>query len=197
MKAWRLEFEALFYYLSKADETEYNNSYTRADMRSMLDQLRDRQPMPVWSLSKDEAYPPAPYVEDEEEDQVISRPDRANDGGYDEHTMDIDHVASEALEKGSVEKAAEKAEAEKAAAEKAAADGKTMEETQLEAADETHQDEEITGLGASEGTTADVPKDSFVTKTTTGTKKTTLTRKSGVTKKTVVRKKTVVTRKMA
>jgi hypothetical protein len=143
--------------------------------------------MPVWSLSKDEAYPPAPYVEDEEEDQVISRPDRANDGGYDEHTMDIDHVASEALEKGSVEKAAEKAEA----------DGKTMEETQLEAADETHQDEEITGLGASEGTTADVPKDSFVTKTTTGTKKTTLTRKSGVTKKTVVRKKTVVTRKMA
>ena len=82
------------------------------------------------------------------------------------------------------------------AAEKAEADGKTMEETQLEAADETHQDEEITGLGASEGTTADVPKDSFVTKTTTVTKKTTLTRKSGVTK-TVVRKKTVVTRKMA
>ena len=113
MKAWRLEGEAILEYLSKADETEDNNSYTRADMRSMLDQLRDRQSMPVWSLSKDEAYPPAPYVEDEEEDQVISRPDRANDGGYDEHTMDIDHVASEALEKGSVEKAAEKAEAQK------------------------------------------------------------------------------------
>lgn len=37
MKAWRLEGEALLEYLSKADETEDNNSYTRADMRSMLD----------------------------------------------------------------------------------------------------------------------------------------------------------------
>jgi hypothetical protein len=166
-------------------------------MRAILDQLRDRQSTPVWSRSKDKAYPPAPYVEDEEEDQVVSRPDSANDGGYDKHTMDIDHVASEALEKASVEKAAGKAEAEKAAAEKAAADGKKMEETQLEAADETHQDEGTTSLGVLEGTTADVTKDSFVTKTTTVTKKTTLTRKSGVTKKTVVRKKTVVTRKMA
>jgi hypothetical protein len=52
-------------------------------MRAILDQLRDRQSTPVWSRSKDKAYPPAPYVEDEEEDQVVSRPDSANDGGYD------------------------------------------------------------------------------------------------------------------
>jgi hypothetical protein len=168
--------------LPKVEETEENNSESRAEMRAKLDDLFGRQTVPVWSLQA-KAHPPAPYVEDadEEEDEIVSRPDSAADGSYDDNMRGTDHVARKTAEKA----AAEETTTEGAAAEESVEIDNTMEETQLEAADDRP---ETLASKPAHGT-----KGSFVTKKTIVNKKTTLTEKSGVTKKTAVRTKKVVT----
>jgi hypothetical protein len=186
--------------LPKVEETEENNSESRAEMRAKLDDLFGRQTVPVWSLQA-KAHPPAPYVEDadEEEDEIVSRPDSAADGSYDDNMGGTDHVARKTSEKAAAEEttiegaAAEKLATEKAAAEEPREIDNTVEKTQLGAADGTHQNDGTVSPGTSANKPAEGTKGSFVTKKTIVTKKTTLTEKSGVTKKTAVRTKKVVT----